>query len=373
MGSFLSSKKVDDSSTIVVVLGEVGDAAAFESDLADTIRLVEVAKPGTQLVFESEENCSDDSVTIGALFRIVEQARQKELRLDLGGLPQSVSKLITLAMEVPRKEARTAAEGGLIVNIGQTVASNVWKGRLYLEFFGEFLVCCLRFVRGKARFRKQDFWQAVQESGADALPIVSLISILVGMILAFVGGMQLQRFGASIFVADLVGLAMVREMGCMMTGVIMSGRTGAAFAAQLGSMKVNEEIDAFETLGVSPMEFLVLPRVFALLLMMPLLTLYSDLLGCVGGVFVSLVMDISPQQFYHQLHNSLTLTHISVGFGKSFVFGIIVAASGCFYGLNSGRSSASVGQAATSSVVAGITWIIIFDAIAAVFLQIFGI
>lgn len=373
MGTFLSTKKVDTQSAIVVSLGEAGRAVEFESDISDAIRQIESVKEGGSLRFETRDGWSDDSATIGALFRVIESARSKGLEITLGGLPRSLEKLLKLAMEVPRKDARSDQEGGFFVNVGRTLMSNLGKGRQYLEFLGEFLVCCLRFVRGKARFRKQDFWLAVQECGANALPIVSLISILVGMILAFVGGVQLQRFGATIFVADLVGLAMVREMGCMMTGVIMSGRTGAAFAAQLGSMNVNEEIDAYETLGVSPMEFLVLPRVFALLLMMPLLTLYSDILGCVGGVFVSLVMDISPQEFYAQLLSSLTLTHIAVGFGKAFVFGIIVAISGCYNGLNSGRSSASVGQAATSAVVTGITWIIVFDAIAAVVLQFFGI
>jgi phospholipid/cholesterol/gamma-HCH transport system permease protein len=175
--------------------------------------------------------------------------------------------------------------------------------------------------------------------------------------------MQLRKFGATIYMTDLVGLTMAREMGCIMTAVIMSGRTGAAFAAQIGSMNVNQEIDALETLGLSPVEYLVLPRTLALVLMLPLLTLYANVLGWFGGYLVAIPMDINSAEYWFQLKESLALNHIVFGISKSFFFAMVVATTGCYYGLRSGRSSSAVGQAATRAVVAGITWIVVLDAV----------
>jgi phospholipid/cholesterol/gamma-HCH transport system permease protein len=186
------------------------------------------------------------------------------------------------------------------------------------------------------------------------------------LILAYVGSITLRQYGGLVFIANLVGLAMVREMGALMTGVIMSGRTGAAFAAQLGTMKVSEEIAALQTLGLSPVEFLVLPRMIALFLMFPLLTLYADFIGICGGLVVALSMELSYNQFVNQLMSAVDLTNFSVGLIKSFFFGLIVAATGCLRGMQCGNSSAAVGQAATRAVVSGITVMIITDAIFAV-------
>lgn len=152
-----------------------------------------------------------------------------------------------------------------------------------LEFLGETVFSFMRLFRGKARFRTKDFILVLQECGADALPIVTLVSFLVGFTLAFVGAVQLGAFGADIYVANLVGLGMVREMGPMMAAIIMCGQSGAAFASHIGSMKVSEEIDALETLGISPMDFLITPRMVALFLMMPLLSIYADFIGIFGG------------------------------------------------------------------------------------------
>jgi phospholipid/cholesterol/gamma-HCH transport system permease protein len=268
---------------------------------------------------------------------------------------------------------KASQKENIFVRIGRDTVSAIKDSRGFYKFLGELIYCFFQFLRGKARFRKSDFWVTLQACGVGALPIVSLISLLIGVILAFVGGVQLQKFGATIFMVDLVGLAMAREMGCIMTGVIMSGRTGAAFAAQIGSMNVNEEVDALETLGFSPMEYLVLPRALAMILMMPLLTLYSDFLGFLGGFIVAIPLDISASEFWTQLTGSLNLRHMAVGIIKSFFFGVIVAASGCYFGLLSGRSSASVGEAATKAVVAGIMWIIVLDAIFAFVLQAIGL
>jgi phospholipid/cholesterol/gamma-HCH transport system permease protein len=196
----------------------------------------------------------------------------------------------------------------------------------------------------------------------------------VGLILAFVGAVQLKLFGAQIYVADLVGIGMAREMGAMMTAIVMAGRTGAAFAAQLGTMVVNEEIDALKTLGIAPMEFLVLPRMLALVLMLPLLCLYANLMGILGGGLIGVgLLDISPMAYLNQTRAALNLTQFVVGLVKAGVFGVLVALSGCLRGMQSGRSASAVGEAATSAVVTAIVSIIVSDAILTVIFDRIGI
>ncbi|MDB4444475.1 ABC transporter permease, partial [bacterium] len=213
-----------------------------------------------------------------------------------------------------------------------------------------------------------------QECGIDALPIVSLISLLVGLILAFIGAVQLMMFGAQIYVASLVGISMVRVMGAIMAGIIMAGRTGAAFAAQLGTMQVNEELDALKTMGVEPMEFLVLPRMLALTLMMPLLCLYADLMGILGGLIVGVgLLDLNMAEYINQTKESVSLNHFWVGLFHSLVFGILVALSGCLRGMQCGRSASAVGAAATSAVVTGIVSIVVATAIITLLCNVLGI
>jgi phospholipid/cholesterol/gamma-HCH transport system permease protein len=232
----------------------------------------------------------------------------------------------------------------------------------------------VKLLRGQASFRWSDVLALMQASGSQALPIVSLISGLIGLILAFMGAIQLRQFGAQIYVADLVGIGMTREMGAVMTGIIMAGRTGAAFAAQLGTMQVNEEIDAYSTLGISPMEFLVLPRMLALVLMMPLLCVYADLLGMLGGVVVATgLLDISLVEYVNETRAAVSLTDIGLGVVKSGLFGVLIALAGCLRGMQCGRSASAVGDAATSAVVTGIVLIIATDGLLAVITEVLGI
>jgi phospholipid/cholesterol/gamma-HCH transport system permease protein len=213
----------------------------------------------------------------------------------------------------------------------------------------------------------------MQQCGAMALPIVSLISFLVGVTLAYTGAIVLRQYGGDIFIADLIGLSMVREMGAMMTAVVLAGRTGAAFAATLANMKANEEIDALETLGISSVHFLVLPRMLAMLLMMPLLTLYANALGILGGMAVALgLLSISPTAYWVEMLTIVDMSDLSVGVIKGVAFGFIVGLAGCLRGLQADRSAVGVGQAATSAVVTAILLIIIADAIFAVIFNILG-
>jgi phospholipid/cholesterol/gamma-HCH transport system permease protein len=243
-----------------------------------------------------------------------------------------------------------------------------------LKFLGEITLALGRFVRGKAQIRRSDLLLIIQDVGPRSLAIVSLISFLVGLIVAYMGAVQLAQFGAQIYIANLVGLGMVREMGALMTGIIMAGRTGAAFAAQLGTMQVNEEIDAFRTLGIAPIDFLVLPRMIALIVIMPLLVLYSDLVGVLAGLLVSMTaFDIGLFEYYQQTVRSLELRHILVGLSKGTVYGILIAFAGCLRGMQCGRSAQAVGQATTSAVVTSIVMIVIAASIMTIVYQQLGI
>lgn len=293
----------------------------------------------------------------------------------LEGLPEDLRGLMELALKVPeRSDAKSQddqARGLRLLGLKSVAA---WKSlEAVLEFTGDTVLATGRFFRGKARFRASDFWLTMQECGIGALPIVALISFLIGMILAFVGNVQLANFGASLYVADLVGIAMVREMGVMMTAIIMSGRTGASFAAHIGSMNANQEIDALKTFGFNPFDYLVLPRLFALVLMMPILTIYSNIIGILGGMMVGAFVGIPPALFWAEMLTTLDLTQASLGVIKSVFFGVAIAISGCLQGMNSGSSSAAVGIATTRAVVAAITAIIVLDSIFAVIFTIMGI
>lgn len=319
-----------------------------------------------RLSFDVQHLSAWDSGFITFLLKVLDLCSRTAVDVDRSGLPDGVQRLLSLATAVPERKGakRTAVYESPLSRIGKKTTTIVVGAKEMLTFIGEAVQAVVLLARGKPHFRRSDLFLLIQECGAQALPIVSLISFLVGLILAFVGAVQLQQFGAQIYVANLVGLGMAREMGAMMTAVIMAGRTGAAFAAQLGTMRVNQEIDALTTLGIPPMQFLVLPRMLALLLMMPFLCLYSDLLGIVGGAFVGVTMlDLGMIQYFHQTQQALTVTDFAVGLIKSVVFGVLVALAGCLRGMQCRTSSAAVGNAATSAVVTSIVFIIVSDSI----------
>lgn len=285
------------------------------------------------------------------------------------GLPLNLCGLLKLALAVPEEiGAQITKPVSRAARLGK-LSLKAWKSTLdVIEFVGQCSMSMGRLICGRARFRKQDLWLSVQECGIEALPIVTLISFLIGMILAFVGNAQLTNFGANLLVADLVAIAMVREMGVVMTAIIMSGRTGAAFAAHIGSMNANEEIDALRTSGFNPFDYLVLPRLLALVIMMPMLTIYSNVVGILGGMMVGSMVGIPTVLFWNETLLSVNLTNASLGVIKSVFFGAAIAVSGCMQGMRAGRSSAAVGQATTHAIVAAITWVVVLDsAFAAIF------
>jgi phospholipid/cholesterol/gamma-HCH transport system permease protein len=317
-----------------------------------------------------------DSGLLTFLVGVQDQCKTHNVQLDPGTLPEGARRLLKLALAVPeRKGARRTAERPDFLTLVGRETQALWRSAGdMLEFLGAALIALGRMLIGKARFRGSDLIDIIFECGAAALPIVTLIAFLVGLILAFVGAVQLLQFGAQIYVANLVGIAMAREMGALMTAIIMAGRTGAAFAAQLGTMQVNEEIDALTTFGLSSMEFLVLPRMLALILMMPLLCVYSDLMGILGGAVVGIgMLDLSVSEYVNQTLNGVSLADFAVGIVKSSVFGVLVAIAGCLRGIQCGRSASAVGLAATSAVVTGIVFIIVTDGIFAVITNILRI
>jgi phospholipid/cholesterol/gamma-HCH transport system permease protein len=364
-----------DNNTLLVALSGVWKIGR-ELPSADEVGKRLQSRPARRIAFETGELVDWDSALLTFLLKVRDTAAQKQTQIVDEGLPQGARRLIALALAVPeRKGARKESKRDpFLARVGEDVLRFSRSAKEMVGFIGEACMALGKLARGRARFRTSDLFMFIQECGVDALPIVSLISLLVGLILAFVAAIQLKMFGATIFVADVVGIAMIRTMGAVMTGVILAGRTGAAFAAQLGTMQVNEEIDALQTLGVPAMEFLVLPRMLALAIMMPFLCLYADRMGVLGGLFVGVFMlDLNPMEYITQTQVAIRLHFVWIGLFTAFVFGILIALAGCLRGMQCERSASAVGQAATSAVVTGIVSLVLATALITFGCQILGI
>ena len=328
-------------------------------------------------MFDTSTMTGWDTHLVVFLLRVRKIAASHGVEVDEGGLPEGVRRLIQLATSVPEREGarrRSTARESMVNQIGKSVLGSWGPTKDFLTFIGESFQSLGRLLRGKARFRGRDLLVQLEQTGPRALPIVTLINFLVGVILAFVGSMQLQQFGATIYVANLVAVAMTQEMGAMMTAIIVTGRTGAAYAAELGTMTVNEEIDALTTSGIPPMDFLVLPRLLALVVMMPLLVLYADFIGMLGGAFMSsTLLDVSYTEYLEQTKLALGPKSFVLGLIKATVYGVVVATAGCYRGMRCGRSASAVGSAVTSAVVMGIVSIIVASALLTIIYTILGI
>jgi len=301
--------------------------------------------------------------------------RTRPVHIDESGLPDAARRLLALASAGAPEAADSAVpHASLTTRVGEAYfdAWSILVGVAALV--GEITLQGAAAFAGRTRTRAVDVLQCVRGAGAGALGIVALVNGLVGAILAFVGAVQLQRFGAGIYVANLVGIAVVREMAAIVTGIVMAGRTGGAYAAHLATMQGNEEIDALNALGIPVFDFLVLPRIAALVTMMPLLYLYGCAAGIFGGYIVSIaILDLTSASFMEQLRSAMGGAQFEIGLAKSVVFGAFVALAGCHIGLRAGRSAADVGRAATQAVVAGIVGVIALDAVFAVCANALGI
>jgi len=363
----LTVRRTEPGRLVVEIAGDwlersgLPDVSAVEKELAGS--------PVKALEVDAQGLGRWDSALMVRILALNDLCTKGKVEFRTKTLPGGLAKLIALSQAVPEKTdaARKVAQASFLQRVGES-GLGVWAGgAVMLSFMGESVLAFLKLLRGRAQFRWSDTLLVMQECGPEALGIVALINFLIGLILAFVGATELARFGASIYTADLVAVASVREMGCIMTGIILCGRTGAAFAAQLGTMKVNQEIEAFQTFGISPVEFLVLPRMLALILMMPLLCIFADLIAIAGGFLVStLMLDVAPQVYLARTVESISLAGFLLGIFKGSFFGVIIALTGCLRGMQCGTNAAAVGLATTSAVVTGITWIIASDGIFAV-------
>ena len=348
---------------------QVSGSWTLASGLPSTSEVEQTVERGqglSRLCFDAGNLESWDSSLVNVVYKLARHARRAGVSLDLSGLPKGLRDLLDLAETVaPHQESRGHyPDSSFFADVGDETAGFVRSIADILRFVGGVSLSMGRMITGRARYRVSDLFLILQQVGAQALPIVSLISVLVGLILAFVGAVQLEQLGGKIYIANLVGLGMVRDMGAMMAGIIMAGRTGAAYAAEIGTMTVNEEIDALRTMGISPIDFLVVPRILALILMMPLLVLYADLMGILGGAFVGITMfDIGIYEYFRQTRSAIDLFDVFGGMFKGLVYGAIVAISGCLRGMECGRSSAAVGVATTSAVVTGIVFIVVACAV----------
>ena len=324
----------------------------------------------------AEAKTDDYSTLLAAeIYAWQQKLKAAEIELDIEKLPQRIKDLITLSLKIinipPTPQINSEK---WLENLGKIGVQLYQKIKQALKFTRTSFVSLGRFLTGKAIYRKRDFWFVFADCSYQAVGITALVSFLVGLILAFVGAMQLRTFGAGIYVASMVTLGMTRIMAAIMVGIIMAGRTGSSYAATLGTMQVNEEIDALKTLGIKVEDYLVAPRLVSLILTIPFLTLFADVLGVLGGAIVGIsFLDISSVSYFDYTMKALNLTNILVGLLHSIVYGIIISICGCYEGLTAGRDADAVGKATTNAVVTSLVWMIIATGILTVLLEVWSI
>ncbi len=366
MTSGLAELRTEDGVLVAAVSGDWSLEQAPPRFSALVAQLPAARASATTLSIDASGLGSWDSSLLVFLEQAQAYCDDQQMEMDGSALPEQVTRLLTLSRAVPERSAANDGrpEPKAPARLGE-YAIGVW-GRVAaaVTFAGEVALAVVRLPSGTVRMRWREFWVVVQSNSSGALPIVTLIALLVGVIIAFLGVVVLERFGAGYYASYLVGFGMLREMGALMTGIIMAGRTGAGFAAELGSMKITEEIDALVTLGISPVEHLVLPRMLGIFFMMPLLTLYADLVGIIGGMAVTVsLLNVSSTQFTGGLLSAVSMTDAVLGVFKGVVFGALIGFAGCLKGLQTGSGAGAVGRAATSAVVLGITLIILANAV----------
>ncbi|HSJ31388.1 MAG TPA: ABC transporter permease [Longimicrobiales bacterium] len=353
--------QAEDSNTVIALSG-VWQLDASTPRWADVLESV---RSPAAIGFDSDSLGEWDSSLLIFLLQVQDHCEAGGIPFDTAGLPDRTTRLLELARVVPDRAAEPEATQPPRVERLGAAGIAAWDAAMTsVTFTGAVTDSVIRLLLRRTRLRWREFWVVVQSNSSGALGIVTLIALLVGVIIAFLGVVVLKRFGAGYYVSYLVGYGMLREMGALMTGIIMAGRTGAAFAAELGSMKITEEIDAYTTLGISPIDHLVLPRMLGLFVMMPLLVIYADFVGIAGGMMVAVtLLDLTPTQFIGGLLSAVTLSDALLGVFKASIFGLIIGLSGCMKGMQTGSDAGAVGRSATNAVVMGITLIILANAV----------
>jgi phospholipid/cholesterol/gamma-HCH transport system permease protein len=353
-----------------------GDFLLYENRPAQDALQQQLQKtPLKKVVFKGKQIQNWDSSLLVILYDLIGKAKKRNIPTQTADLPKGVQNLLHLAFSVKHRppEIKQNKES-FLEKLGERTLNNFLSFKKGVVFTKDVLQSVGHFLTSSAVMRPVDFLFALQDCGYQALPIVAVISFMVGLIFGFVGSMQLKLFGAQIYVASLVAISMVRVMGAMMTGIIMAGRTGAAFAATIGTMQVNEETDALQTMGLPVTDFLLLPKILALMLTMPFLTVFSDLFGILGGSVVGIfLLDLSPIEYWNYSINALNLKNFFIGVLHGFVFGIVISLCGCYYGIYCGKDADGVGKATTNAVVASIVWIIICTAVITVFCEVLDV
>jgi phospholipid/cholesterol/gamma-HCH transport system permease protein len=321
--------------------------------------------PSGDLIFDCSALTALDTSGAWLLHNATHRLEQPGQKITLSGLSTEFTVLLQLVSASVRKlDSETTKERNLLILLGKFSTEKFSSLINILAFTGMTAISLLRSLTHPQRIRVRPILHNLQSAGFDALPIVGLLSFLMGLVIAYQGADQLQRFGANIFIADLVGLSMVRELSPLMTAIIVAGRSGSAYAAQIGTMKVTEEIDALRTIGISPSELLVLPKLIALLIALPLLTVFADLTGLLGGMLMaSSKLDVSYSMFINRLGDAIQLSSFLTGISKAPVFAAIIALVGCYQGFQVSGSADSVGRQTTVSVVQGIFLVILSDAL----------
>lgn len=358
-----SGPRTGDSASVVLE-GRITayTAAPIWRSAIDTL----ARNPNRPVVVDASRLEYADDVGIALLFDLIRRDRPADAKVEI---QQLAPNLATLVRGYDPRQFATPAGGRVAMNMFEQMGRAAAQQVAYIRQLAVFLRACATALRQITRHRTVD-WSDVfgvaTEAGANAVPIIMLVGFLMGVIIAFEIGLVAQQFGAVIFVVDGVGIAMLRELGALMTAIVFAGRTGAAFAAQIGTQKVNEEVNAITTFGLDPIHFLVLPRLLAAVLVVPLLTVLADIVGLFGGALVMLRFDIGFLQFYTQLLGAVTAGDFLLGIVKAAVFGLTIATVGCHRGLTTGAGAASVGLSATSAVVISIVLIIVIDGVFAV-------
>lgn len=328
--------------------------------------------------FDLSDIAALDTAGAWVINQAIDALHDRGASVDLVGAGEQTAALIETVgrnkVEWPSPPRPSNALVVCLARVGEGSVTIAHEARDIVNFLGLTVIALARTLLRPWRVRVTALASYIERAGFDALPIVGLISFLIGVVLAYQGADQLARFGAQIFTVNLVGIGVLREMGILLTAIMVAGRSGSAYAAQIGTMVVNEEVDAMRTIGLDPIEVLVVPRTLALIVVLPLLTFYADILGLFGGaIMASVVLDISFVQFARQLSNALTLWDFWVGIMKAPIFGFIIAMIGCYEGLKTTRNAESVGRQTTRAVVKAVFLVIVIDAFFSIFFSVIGI
>ncbi|MBA4211915.1 MAG: organic solvent ABC transporter permease [Polaromonas sp.] len=348
------------------VLGIVGEWRGHRAALPKT----PAALVQGDVRFDTTALGSWDVALASTLWQHLGALKRPPVRLDLQGLPEGLREILSMALSETPEAAAREREPGRIARVGASTQAWWAEGRRSLTFVGEVLMSVGRWLRGRSDMRWSDLAWQVEQTGPRSLPIVALVSFLVGLIVAYMGAAQLQRFGAQNYIADLVTVGVVREVAALLVGIVLAGRVGAAFAAQIGSMRANEEVDALTTMGVNPVDFLVLPRVLALLIVGPMLTAFAAVVGMGVGWLVAVgLYGVTPLEYVYASAQAMTLPHVLIGLLKGTVYAVLVALAGCLQGMSAGRSAQAVGDATTAAVVQAIVWMVVAASVLTVVFQ----